>query len=67
MTDNTSPSEDVELTGLVAKLEGALVEYVEKFGPTDRAREALRLVSMLYAHHDAKSVAVDGSAGTRQN
>ncbi len=34
---------------LIAELEAALIEYVEKFGPTERARHALSQSSLWYA------------------
>lgn len=41
--------EDVELVQLIKELETALVEYVEKFGPSDRAYRALRMLSLWHA------------------
>jgi hypothetical protein len=56
MTKSTLPNQAVEPMGLMVKLEAALVEYVEKFGPTDRAREALRLVSIWHAANSGAGV-----------
>lgn len=41
--------QDVELVELIEELETALVEYVEKFGPSDRAYRALRMSSLWHA------------------
>lgn len=56
MTEATLPNQAVEPTGLMVMLEVALIEYVEKFGPTDRAREALRLVSIWHAANSVVGV-----------
>jgi hypothetical protein len=50
MTEDTMPGQEIELVGLAAKLEGALLEYVEKYGPTERALHALQLVSMWHSN-----------------
>jgi hypothetical protein len=41
--------QDAEVVRLVGELEAALVEYVEKFGPTERARRALRRSAIWHA------------------
>jgi hypothetical protein len=40
---------DAEVVGLIGELEAALVEYVEKFGLTERARRALRTSAVWHA------------------
>jgi hypothetical protein len=46
MTEDDMPRQAIELVGLAASLEGAVLEYVEKYGPTERVLHALQLVSM---------------------
>jgi hypothetical protein len=50
MTEENMPGQAIELVGLAANLEGALLEYVEKYGPTERALHALQLVSMWHSN-----------------
>lgn len=39
-------AEDLMEESLVAELETALIEYVEKYGPTERAHRALHMSSL---------------------
>lgn len=43
---------DRALAPIVKELEAALLEYVERYGPTDRARSILIEISMLSHHFD---------------
>jgi hypothetical protein len=49
MKPDTEPERETDASDLLAELEGALVEYVEKYGPTERARRALRLSSLWHS------------------
>jgi len=42
-------AEASEAKTLIAELEGALIEYVERFGPTENARRALKMSSIWHA------------------
>lgn len=56
MADN-APSNEIEKQRLLlAKLESALIEYVERFGPSERAHEALRLMSLWHAGNSSTGV-----------
>ena len=52
MAGRPDPDESSELLVLVSKLESALAEYVEKYGPTERAKQAFRLSSLWHARPD---------------
>lgn len=49
MKPDTGAERETNASSLLAELEGALVEYVEKFGPTERAHRALRLSSLWHS------------------
>ena len=51
MKPETGAEREPDASGLLVELEGALVEYVEKFGPTERAHRALRLSSLWHSRH----------------
>jgi hypothetical protein len=49
MKSDIEAERETDAANLVAELEVALVEYVEKFGPTERAHRALRLSSLWHS------------------
>jgi hypothetical protein len=54
--------QDIAVASLVAELEGALVDYIEKFGPTDRARQALRHSSLWHSRQSVEPTPIDPTA-----
>lgn len=61
MKPDTGTERKTDAAGLIAELEGALIEYVEKFGPTERAHRALRFSSLWHSSRASDSSKKSGN------
>ena len=59
---DTPADQKPEMIRLIKELESALVEYVERFGPTEKASQALRTSSIWHAGIPDEAAVTGGCA-----